>query len=173
MHSSTRENVLLWFGVKERQVCLLGMLHVGVCCAVVSVPCSLVVTCLERADLLSLVFGVFCQFPKYVLDHIRIKGEVGARRETGLSRSNAILLLWIIYVFLSCVCYVFVLVCLFVPCGHLLNLIDDTIIWYLNSKLDLNLSCAKDFQHLIFMVTWCIGWKRLLALIIFQRSSLK
>ena len=57
---------------------LLVMLHVGVCCAVVSVPCSLVVTCLERADLLAVVFVMFCHFSKYVLVHIRIKGEVGA-----------------------------------------------------------------------------------------------
>ena len=54
------------------------MLHVGVCCAVVSVPCSLVVTCWERADLLAVVFVVFCHFPKCVLVHIRFKGEVGA-----------------------------------------------------------------------------------------------
>ena len=55
----------------------------------------------------------------------------GWRRETGLSppvkyftdRSKAVLLLWIFYVcfFLSCVCYVFKRVCLFVPCGHLLG----------------------------------------------------
>ena len=43
----------------------------------------------------------------------------------------------------------------------------------LNSKLDLNLSCAKDFQNLISTVTWYINLRRLLALIIFQRSSLK
>ena len=49
-----------------------------VCCAVVSVLCSLVVTCWERADLLTVVFVVFCHFPKCVLVHIRIKGEVGA-----------------------------------------------------------------------------------------------
>ena len=30
-------------------------------------------------------------------------------------------LLWIIYVFLSCVCYAFVLICCFVLCGHLLG----------------------------------------------------
>ena len=54
------------------------MLHVELCCAVVSVPCSLVVTCLERADLLAVVFVVFCHFPKYVMFHTRIKGEVGA-----------------------------------------------------------------------------------------------
>ena len=47
------------------------------------------------------------------------------------------------------------------------------MIWFLNSKLDLNLFCAKDFRNLISMVTWCISWRRLFALIIFQRSSLK
>ena len=36
-------------------------------------------------------------------------------------RSKAVLLLWIFYVFLSRVCYAFVRVCLFVPCGHLLG----------------------------------------------------
>ena len=43
-----------------------------------TVTCSLVVTCWERADLLAVVFVVFSHFPKYVLVHIRIKGEVGA-----------------------------------------------------------------------------------------------
>ena len=53
----------------------------------------------------------------------------GWRREIGLSppvkyctdRSKAVLLLWIFYVFRSCVCYVFVCVCLYVLCGHLLG----------------------------------------------------
>ena len=54
------------------------MLHVGACCAVVSVPCSLKVACSERADLLAVVFVVFCHFPKCFQVHIRIKGEVGA-----------------------------------------------------------------------------------------------
>ena len=53
-----------------------------------------------------------------------------ARRETGLSlpvkcfsdRYKAVLLLWIFYVFvLSCGFYAFVLVCLYVPSGHLLG----------------------------------------------------
>ena len=57
---------------------LLVVLHVGVCFAVMSVPCSLVVTCWERADLFAVVIVVFCHFPKCVLVHIRIKGEVGA-----------------------------------------------------------------------------------------------
>ena len=52
------------------------------------------------------------------------------RRETGLSppekyftdHSKAVLLLWIFFFLsLSCVCYAFVRVCLFVPCGHLLG----------------------------------------------------
>ena len=52
------------------------------------------------------------------------------RRKTSLSppvnyftdRSKAVLLLGIFYVFfLSCVCYAFVRVCLYVPCGHLLG----------------------------------------------------
>ena len=38
------------------------MLHVGVCCAVVSVPYSLVVTCWERVDLLAVVCCVFLCF---------------------------------------------------------------------------------------------------------------
>ena len=44
------------------------------CCAAMSVPCSLVVTCRERAGLLAVVF---CHFAKCVLVHIRIKSEVG------------------------------------------------------------------------------------------------
>ena len=42
---------------------LLVMLLVGVCCAVVFVPCSLVVTCWERACHLAVVFVVFVTFP--------------------------------------------------------------------------------------------------------------
>ena len=54
------------------------MLYVGACCAVVYVPCSLVITCCERADILAVMSVVFCHIPKCVLVHIRIKGEVGA-----------------------------------------------------------------------------------------------
>ena len=57
---------------------LLVMLYVGVCCNVVSVLCSLVVTLWERAGLLAVVCVVFCHFPKSVLVLISIKGEVGA-----------------------------------------------------------------------------------------------
>ena len=95
------------------------MLNVGVCCAVVSVPCSLVVTCWERADLLAVVFVVFCHF---------------WHRETGLSppvkcftdHFKAVLLLWIIYVFLSCVFMplcVSVYLCLVVTCWERADLL--------------------------------------------------
>ena len=42
------------------------------------VLCSPVVTYWERADLLAVWCVMFCHFPKCVLVHIRIKGEVGA-----------------------------------------------------------------------------------------------
>ena len=44
------------------------------CCG--SVPCSIVVTCWERADLLAVVFVVLCYFLQCVLVHIRFKTEV-------------------------------------------------------------------------------------------------
>ena len=58
-----------------------------------TVPCSLVVTCWERADLLAVVFVVFCHFPKCVLVHIRIKGGVGPPVKYITDRSKAALLL--------------------------------------------------------------------------------
>ena len=60
---------------------LLVMLHVGVCCSVVSVLCSPLVACWERAGLLAVACVVFCHFPKCVLVNIRIKGEVGAVKQ--------------------------------------------------------------------------------------------
>ena len=82
-----------------------GMFHVGVCCAVVFIPCSLVVTCWERADLLAAVFVVFCcvlSLSQMCPGPHQNKGR-GWRRKTGLSlpvkyftdRSKAVLLLWI------------------------------------------------------------------------------
>ena len=109
-----------------------------------------VVTCWERADLLALVCGVFCEFvtfplvswvrcgtwlyrflifaPLLTLIHTWIKGEVGAVKP-GLSPSVNILLTvprryfsrGSFMFFLSCVCYVFMYVCLYVLCGHLLG----------------------------------------------------
>ena len=103
------------------------MLHVDECCAVAYVPCSFVITCWERADLLAVVCCVLSLSQMCPSLHQNLGG--GWRRETGLSppvnyctgRSKVVLLLWIFYVFLSCVCYAFVCVCLFVPCGHLLG----------------------------------------------------
>ena len=43
------------------------------------------------------------------------------KRIVGKPNSKAVLLLWIFYVFLPCVCYAFVRVCLYVPCCHLLG----------------------------------------------------
>ena len=45
---------------------MLQAFVINVCRAVLSVPCSLVVTCWDRADLLALLylmFLVFCHFP--------------------------------------------------------------------------------------------------------------
>ena len=51
-----------------------------------------------------------------------------------------------------------------------LNFCDDTLLWYQNSKLDLNLSCDMYFRNLSSMVTLCINWRWLLALMIFQQK---
>ena len=56
---------------------LLVIIHVGVCCAVVSVSYSPAVSCWGRADLSPVVFVVFRHFPTCVLVHIRTKGEAG------------------------------------------------------------------------------------------------
>ena len=37
------------------------------------------------------------------------------------------------------------------------------MIWFLNSKLDLNLSCAKDSWNLISMVTWVYKLKKIVG----------
>ena len=56
---------------------------------------------------------------------------------------------------------------------HFLNFIADTLIGYLNSMLDLNLSSAEDFRSLSYTVTKCICWRRLLALIFFSAQIIK
>ena len=61
---------------------MLVMLYISVCFDVMSVSCSLVVTCwggglISRLSFV-LCFLVLYHFPKCVLIHIRIKGEVGA-----------------------------------------------------------------------------------------------
>ena len=50
------------FAVRDNAECgsfLLYMFHVYLCYAVLSVPCSLVITCCERADILALLRFVF------------------------------------------------------------------------------------------------------------------
>ena len=42
-----------------------------------------------------------------------------------------------------------------------------------NSKLGLDLSCARGFRSLVSVVAWCVGWGGLLALVVFRRGSLK
>ena len=73
------------------------MLHVGVCCAVLSVPYGLVVTRWERADLLIVVFVVFChsQMCPGSTSVLRVSPPV----KYFTDRSKAVLLLWIFYVF--------------------------------------------------------------------------
>ena len=93
------------------------MLHVGVCCAVVFVPCSLVVTCLKRADLLAVMFVVFCHFLKYVLVHIIIKDAVKLVRAL---QCNILLTVPRRSFFFGSFMFVSVL-CLYVLCGHLLG----------------------------------------------------
>ena len=63
------------------------MFHVGVCCIVVSVPCSLVITCWERADLFTVVYAVYSgvlSLSQMCPGPYHNKGR-GWRRETGLS----------------------------------------------------------------------------------------
>ena len=68
----------------------------------------------------------FVTFPNLCWSTSELKARLA--RKTGLSppvkyftdRSKAVLLLWIFF-FLSCVYYVFVCVCLYVLCGHLLG----------------------------------------------------
>ena len=57
---------------------LLVTLHIGVCCAVVSVPGSLLVTCWERAYLFAVVCVCYVFLCCVTFLNVRIKGEVGA-----------------------------------------------------------------------------------------------
>ena len=116
---------------------MLVILHVGVCCAVVSDPCSLMVTCWERADLLAVVFVVFCHFPNISGPHQNY-GR-GWCSETGLSppvkyftdRSKVYFFCGSFFSVLYLLClnlYVSVYLCLVVTClerADLLALVCD------------------------------------------------
>ena len=87
-----------------------------------------------------------------VLIHIWTKGEVGAPLNRFNPSSKIFYwpvqggtFLWIFYVFLSCVCYVFVRFCLYVPSGHLLGKC-----WPLGSSLWC-LIVSLSLSHL-----WCL-----------------
>ena len=107
---------------------LLLMFHVGVCCAILSVPCSLVVTCWERADLLADVLLCFAIFPNMSCSTLELRPKLAPWN--WFKPSSKIFLLtaprryffcWSFMLFLSCVCYDFVWVCLLMPCCHLLG----------------------------------------------------
>ena len=65
-------------------LCFINVVRVLVClcCVLLSVSCSLVVTCLEKTDLLALLCVVsslvLCHYPIFVLIHISTKGEAVA-----------------------------------------------------------------------------------------------
>ena len=40
---------------------------------------------------------------------------------------------------------------------HFLNVIDDTVVWCLSSRLGFGLSCARGFRSLSSVVTRCIN----------------
>ena len=122
------------------------MLHVGVCCNVVSDLCSLVVTCWERADLLAIVCVLcFVTFP--VVSWFALKLGVGWRREAGLSpqvkyftdHSKVDLLLWIFYVFsvlcLLCLCKRLFICALWSPAGKELISWLSFVVFYVDFPL--------------------------------------
>ena len=48
----------------------------------------------------------------------------------------------------------------------------DSVVWCLSSRLDLGLSCAKDFWSLGSVVTWCVDGRRLLTFESYSRRLL-
>ena len=126
---------MLWLFVGPTRVCLLDFFCSSVRFGLLlgPSPCFVSLLCLDLC-----VFGGWCvgwlgvfragQISMCLDPHLN-EGW-GWRRWTGLGppvkyftyRSKAVLLLWLFYVFvLSCVCYVFMRVCLYVLCGHLLG----------------------------------------------------
>ena len=101
---------------------LLAMLHICLCYTVLSVLCSLVVTCWERADLLALLCIVFCHYPiPYVawsISELRVRWV-----QLNTFKSSSILLTvprrrvfggsFLLLIIHSCLCYAF----LSVPCS--------------------------------------------------------
>ena len=105
------------------------MLHVGVCCNVVSVICRLVVTCWKRADLLAIVCVVcFVTFPNVSWSTTELRVRLAP---WNWFKPSSKIFYWPFqggtsFVDLLCFCSVFCLlcfvrVCLYVLCGHLLG----------------------------------------------------
>ena len=163
------------------------MLHVGACCDVFSVLCSLVVTCWENADPLAVVCVVLslsqiCPGPHQ-------NQGWGWRHKTGLSppvkyftdRSKEVLLLWIFYVFVrSCVCYVLcasVYMCFVVTCwerADLLALVCGVFCEFITFPLVSWVRCGTWlYRFLIFatllpyflFIVHIICWKRKISII--------
>ena len=74
----------------------------------------------EQRRICLLSFAISIQSCMYWLKIMRISDFILNTTKWSTDRSEAVFLLWIFYVFvLSCVCFVFVRVCLYVLCGHL------------------------------------------------------
>ena len=56
---------------------------------------------------------------------------------------------------------------------HFLNFSTNAMILYLDSILDLNISCTRCFRNQTFMATKCTNQRTFLTLILFQCSLLK
>ena len=86
------------------------------------------ILCLEIifSNVISIIIRILTPFNCFS-EYIKVQGQISSTYHQNwppvkyfTDCSKAVLLLWIFYVFvLSCVCYVFVCVCLYVPCGHL------------------------------------------------------
>ena len=101
-------------------------------CLLVFLSLSHVVSWVRRGTWLYwfLICAFFLTFTAILSDNIDRRGLSPPVKYVTV-RSKVVLLLWIFYgFFLSCVCYAFVCFCLFVPCGHLLEMG-----WPLGSRL--------------------------------------
>ena len=82
----------------------------------VSVPYMLMVTCWERADLLAVMYDVFC-----VMSLSQMCPGPHQNHGRGWHRSKAAFLLWFDHLCFCALCFSCFRVCLLLPCGHLLG----------------------------------------------------
>ena len=102
---------------------LLVMLHVSVYCAVVSVPCSIVVTCWKKADLWDVMFAVFVTFPNVSWSISELRARLAGLSppvkyvfvtfQGGTSLVDHLCFLCLVFL---CIC-----ACSLLACGHLLG----------------------------------------------------